>query len=300
MTGLDHFKRLKQEILSQYRKHFPYFTGDWKSFSSQDIQNLIGLIEDSLRETVSEKWIYTHLKPEQNDKLPRKDMLDIFSRFCGYSGWDEFVFEPKKVDDTPQPKNFRGWFLPLTIGGILILTILIWQISKSAAPEKTHKVKVTDQFTGEPVNREEVQVFQVDSMGEKPAEVKNGEVVVPKGKPAKLVVKSPFYKTQSVVVNPSSDSTVVRIKPDDYAMMLKAFLKSDIKDWKTRKLQLDKILSDDLEVIVMLKDNLGAEYFGKKEFSDKVIIPTPSLKKLKIIELNHDRNKKISFVRLAE
>jgi len=49
--------------------------------------------------------------------------------------------------------------------------------------------------------------------------------------------------------------------------------------------QLDIILSDDLEVIVMLKDNLGAEYFNKKEFTQKVIIPTASLKAMKIIEL---------------
>ncbi|MCY1307617.1 hypothetical protein D3C86_1356590 [compost metagenome] len=51
-------------------------------------------------------------------------------------------------------------------------------------------------------------------------------------------------------------------------MMLKAFMKSDIKDWETRKIQLDKILSVDLEVIVMLKNDLGIEYFNKKEFSE--------------------------------
>jgi hypothetical protein len=83
-------------------------------------------------------------------------------------------------------------------------------------------------------------------------------------------------------------------------MMLKAFMASDIKDWKTRKEQLDKILSDNLEVMVMLKDNLGAEYFNKTEFSQKLIIPTASLRKMKIIEIEKETNQKIKFIRITQ
>src|SRR5690606_7038700 len=119
MTPPEQFRRLKDEILFEYRKHFPYFTGNWKSFSSADIQNLIGLLENTQKETVSEKWIYTHLKSDQNDKLPRKDMLDIFCRFCGYSGWDEFIFQ------TPESKvsckRSYGW---LMFGIVAILGIV--------------------------------------------------------------------------------------------------------------------------------------------------------------------------------
>ena len=70
----------------------------------------------------------------------------------------------------------------------------------------------------------------------------------------------------------------VALTPDDYAMMLKAFMISDIKDWQTRKEQLNKILSDDLEVIVMLKNNVGAEYYNKNEFAQKLIVPTATVK----------------------
>jgi phosphopantetheine adenylyltransferase len=83
-------------------------------------------------------------------------------------------------------------------------------------------------------------------------------------------------------------------------MMLKAFMKSDIKDWQTRKEQLNKILSDNLEVMVMLENDLGAEYFNKTEFAQKVVIPSTSLKKLKIVELRQEKDNKISFLRLTE
>ncbi|MEI7509502.1 MAG: hypothetical protein WCJ62_08560, partial [Flavobacterium sp.] len=89
-------------------------------------------------------------------------------------------------------------------------------------------------------------------------------------------------------------------QPDDYAMMLKAFMLSDIKDWQTRKEQLNIILADNLEVIIMLKEDLGAEYFNKKEFSQKLIIPTASLKKMKIVEIKNDENKKVQFIRIKQ
>ena len=98
----------------------------------------------------------------------------------------------------------------------------------------------------------------------------------------------------------SKPLTIVSLQPDDYAMMLKAFMLSDIKDWQTRKEQLNTILSDNLEVLVMLRDDLGAEYFNKKEFSQKIIVPTSSLKKMKIVEIKNDENKKIQFIRIKQ
>ncbi|HTO36298.1 MAG TPA: hypothetical protein VLZ72_08670, partial [Flavobacterium sp.] len=73
---------------------------------------------------------------------------------------------------------------------------------------------------------------------------------------------------------------------------------SDIKDWENRKEKLDKILSDDLEVIIMLKDNLGAEYLNKEEFSGKLIVPTSETRKMKILDLKTNDLKEITFIRI--
>jgi hypothetical protein len=118
------------------------------------------------------------------------------------------------------------------------------------------------------------------------------------------VIQSPFYLPKTIVINPNGTKKEppkrIDLKPDDYAMMLKAFMLSDIKDWQTRKEQLNKILSDNLEVIVMLKDDLGAEYFNKSEFSQKLIVPTASLKKMKIVEIKNDATDKIQFIRIKQ
>ena len=75
---------------------------------------------------------------------------------------------------------------------------------------------------------------------------------------------------------------------------------SDIKDWQTRKEQLNKILSDDLEVIVMLKNNVGSEYYDKNEFAQKLIVPTATVKRMKIIEVKNDSDNKIQFIRIKQ
>ncbi|MBA3987242.1 MAG: hypothetical protein H0X63_11875 [Flavobacteriales bacterium] len=90
------------------------------------------------------------------------------------------------------------------------------------------------------------------------------------------------------------------MEPEDYEMILKAFMQSDIKDWETRKQQLDKILSPELEVIVMLGNNLGAEYFNKPEFAQKLIVPTASVRKMEIMDLQTDANNKVRFIRIQQ
>lgn len=305
MTELEQFQELKDKVLLKYQEQYPFFQGTWKTFSSQDIQNLIGLIEVQCKQTISEKWIYTHLKPETNSKIPRKDMLNILSQFVGYSGWDEFTFEEKvfesKASKEVTKSKTKFWYtLLLLIFGIAIAFVFFY---KKKAP-KSKAIELNNEFTNEKVNSNEVKVYEVNDSVSKPLEVKEGKVQVSnEDKKTKLVIKSPFYKTKTIDLNANgevSKSNKIDLKPDDYAMILKAFMSSDIKDWKTRKEQLDKILSDNLEVMVMLKYNLGAEYFNKTEFSQKLIIPTATLRKMKIIEIEKETNQKIKFIRITQ
>ena len=41
MTELEQFQELKEQVLLKYQEQYPFFQGNWKTFSSQDIQNLI-------------------------------------------------------------------------------------------------------------------------------------------------------------------------------------------------------------------------------------------------------------------
>ncbi len=300
MTEQNVFHLLKNQVLLNYQRHYPYFQGDWKQFSSQDIQNLIDLIEEKQKQRISEKWIYTHLKPETNERLPRKDMLDILCQFCGFSGWNEFVFKHKEENSIDQnTKKKRSYYGLIGMGLIIFLFIFYW-MNKTGTNSKT--IEIQDEFTQEKIADEDVKVYQIDDDKKVPLKVEDGKAVIESvSAETKISVESPFYKKREAKVAESTAETqILLMQPDDYALMLKAFMQSDIKDWQTRKEQLQKILADDLEVLVMLPDNLGAEYYNKKEFSEKLVIPTATIKKMRVLEIKNNSEDQILFIRIKQ
>lgn len=296
MNELENFQELKKRILETYQKSYPYFQGDWNSFSSKDIRQLIDLVEIQCKESVSEKWIYTHLKPESNRKLPRKDMLDIFSKFCGFTDWDEFVFQnqvevPVETIEKSIQKPSKKWFWLLLL--LPLIGLGIYFFGRQSPKMKT--VQIKNEYTKEPVRTEDIQVYKVQDEEKIPVEIQNSKIEL-EDKDDKILIESPYFEKKEVEVSKSTDE--ILIKPEDYAMVLKNFILSDLKDWENRKEKLDKILSNDLEVIIMLKDNLGAEYLNKEEFSGKLIIPTSETKKMKVLDLKTNDQKEIIFIRI--
>lgn len=292
------FQKLKEDVLLTYQKQYPYFEGNWKTFSSQDIQNLIDLIAVNVKQSISEKWIYTHLKSETNEKLPRKDMLDILSQFVGYSGWDEYVFkwknEPIIVEDEKSSNRAKTYFVLFPV--LLFLMYLGYKFIKS---KNIQTIEVKNAFTEEQINSDEVKAVLIEENVETPIQIIDSKIQINAKDSSKIILKSPYYKDKTVIINKNSNSEI-SLQPDDYAMILKGFMKSDIKDWQTRKEQLHKILADDLEVLVMLKNDLGIEYFNKKEFSEKIIVPSVSLKKMKVIDIQRNSANEINFIRILQ
>ncbi len=300
MNQIALFQKLKNEVLLSYKEQFRYFEGNWKSFSSQDIQNLIALIEQKTKQTISEKWVYTHLKPETNEKLPRKDMLDILSNVSGYSSWDEYVFKNKsEVLVVPNKEKSSPWkFILISVFSIIGLCFGIQYFSKEEV-NVPQTIEIKNAVTNEIIQDNEIKAVVVENEVEIPLKMVDSKFQLTIKDSSKVIIKSPYFDDKTVIIKNEPKTNIV-LQPDDYAMMLKAFLKSDIKDWQTRKEQLNKILADDLEVMVMLKDDLGAEYFNKDEFSQKVIIPSVSLKRMKIVELEHNKEKQINFIRIIQ
>jgi hypothetical protein len=298
MNLIDVFYKLKNDVLLTYQKQYPYFEGNWKTFSSQDIQNLIDLVAVQVKQTVSEKWIYTHLKVETNDKLPRKDMLDILSQLVGYSGWDEYVFKWKQevVPNVVQPKRNYNVVFSLGFIGLFLIGFFSYRYLNR---EEVQTIEVKNAFTEEQINSEEVKVVMIENNVETPIEMVDSKIQITTKDSAKIVLKSPYYKDKTIVVGKENSNTI-SLQPDDYAMMLKGFMKSDIKDWETRKEQLQKILADDLEVLVMLKNDLGIEYFNKQEFSEKLIVPSVALKRMKVIDIQSNDKDEIKFIRIIQ
>ncbi|MTH16868.1 hypothetical protein [Flavobacterium sp. LC2016-01] len=295
------FQELKNQILKEYSKHYPFFQGDWKNFSSKDIRQLIDLIETTQNERVSEKWIYTHLKPDVNEKLPRKDMLDIFSKFTGYLDWDEFVFknqfESSNVSQTSYLKKSRK-----TQKTALIIVVLIFIISGISfyffeKSKSLKTVEIKNQYTKAPIKADDFTVYSVTNGKKNPVEIKDSKIQLQE-KDEKLLIESPYFEKQEIDVDQIDNQ--IFVKPEDYALVLKTYMQSNTTEWQARKDNLEKILSDELEVIVLFKDDLGAEYLNKKEFSQKLIIPTSETKKMEIVTLETNNQKQIIFIRIKQ
>lgn len=302
MNEQELFQELKKRILETYQKNYPYFQGDWKSFSSKDIRQLIDLVEIQLKERVSEKWIYTHLKPESNEKIPRKDMLDIFSRFVGFSDWNEFSFKNNlnaeegsneyRVPKVQPKKKFNKMYL-----FILLVPIIGFGIYQLTNKQNSKTVSLKNEFTKEPVHYDEVKVYKVSDNIKTPIEVVDSKIEI-ENTDDKILIESPYFEKKEIQISETKEE--IFVKPEDYALVLKTFINSDLTDWEVRKEKLEKILSEELEVIILLKENLGAEYLNKKEFSEKLIVPTSETNKMKIIHLETNENKEITFIRIQQ
>lgn len=299
MKEIEVFYELKNSVLEYYHKRYPYFKGNWKNFSSQDISNLIEAIFEVTKNSVSEKWIYTHLKPESNEKLPRKDMLDILSQFVGKSGWDEYKHQyfdedVEKKADKKESKNRKYWLIGIVLA--VFLLVLFWKFTITSNTTKTIQLK--EKYSNDNVDEVSTKVFVIKDSLQTEVPIKNSKIEVEYD--AKVIVKNPLYKDKTLDLEEQPLTEKVDLEPNDYASILQGFIKSDIKDWQTRKTQLNKILHDNIEVIVMLNNNLGAEYFNKEEFSQKLIVPSLSLKKMQIVEVKNEANNQIIFIRLIQ
>lgn len=299
MSELENFHKLKIRILTEYQKSYPHFQGDWKNFSSKDIRQLIDLVEIRLKERISEKWIYTHLKPETNEKLPRKDMLDIFAGFVGDSDWDEFVFKNQQEENqvpaeipVAKAKKRISWYWLL-----VIVPVIVFGIFHFVKKKNPQTIEIKNQYTNSPVDSDEIEVYKVIENQKTPIEVVDSKVEID-NETQKILIESPYFETREIKTSKKIEK--IYVKPEDYALVLKNFIQSDLKEWEDRKTKLDKILSEDLEVILILKDNLGAEYLNKSEFSGKLIVPTSETKKMKILSLETNEQKQITFIRIQQ
>jgi hypothetical protein len=101
-TTLPPFQLLKTKLQNTLQASYPHFTRDIHDWKAQEITALQEALHQKVKGYISEKWFYTHLKPSQNDKLPRIDMLDMLAQYVGYAGWQDFVFQ---TAPSPTPKE---------------------------------------------------------------------------------------------------------------------------------------------------------------------------------------------------
>ncbi|MFP5437151.1 MAG: hypothetical protein ACLGH8_05165 [Bacteroidia bacterium] len=295
MNDIHLFYLLKEKAAARYREAYPYYAGSLQQFGNREIAQFIDLLEKDCHTRVSEKWIYTHLKPETNAKLPRKDMLDILCQWLGYGGWDEFVHKNQSAGSSPENivvkspvKRKRRLGVTLVSGGILIVfcTALMAVMQK---PEIT--VCYKDKYTQQSVQASQLSVYLIKGNSRQKITA-SASCYTLKMNDGLLITESAYYKPDTLRLDRNTESKLeIALQPDDYAMMLRAYMNGNVADWNKRRGQLAGIIADDAMIQEVMFDDIGVEFLNKEEFVNKVTVPGTMTKNMEVIEVKYRDNK---------
>lgn len=332
MPDTDHirFKSLKKEIAETFRKTYPSCLIPIEEWKGQDIVNFQEELIRNVKGRISEKWFYTHIKSE-GDKLPRIDMLNMLSQYAGYTDWRDFtskqtdftkevqddlpiiekiVSEPTQISSkkeintivTPLNKsnNTNRWII--ISGSILILIVILLFIFKEN--NKTYHCCITDLNGQALVPNSKIEVHLLKKL-ESPVSIgcdDNGcfEIKTRENQ-IQFIVNSPYYKPDTITRGLDKPFTEERIKlkTNDYALMIHYFSTSNINDWKQRRTKLEDMIALNAKIFQVYMDGSGMELYNKDEFINKLTMPLKSLKNIEIIETRFSESQ-ISLLRFMQ
>ncbi len=308
----EYLSLLKAELDKKYKETYPECSLKITEWRQQEIIRFQKLMLETVKGRISEKWFYTHIRTEQNLKMPRVDTLNLLAEFIDYNDWEDFKKEKGEINKTifseelkskKQRILYKNKFL-FTILFIIMVVAGIAYSSKFFSRVENYQFCFVDSDTNEPIENAGIEVSLIHK--NQSPEIINCDDnscfdIEIKEKKISFVVKAMYYKTDTITRFLDKKNTIetVKLKQDDYALMIHVFSTSKITDWQKQREKLDKMLADDAEVYQIDKKERGVEIYNKNEFIDKMTIPIHSLKNIEIIEVTYTNNK-ISMMRFIQ
>ena len=265
---------------------------DWKGNVIQKFQEDLN---NRVNAYISEKSFYNHFKTF-HDKLPRIDMLNILSRYSGYTDWADF--KNQNSDKILQVSEYKGsnrilYWIPVAAAITFVSTLLIIKAGSMA----TYTFCLEDSDTHEPITSGYVDVIFPDSK-QSPFNLKsdsNGCFRLKTDvRSIQILPRIAFYAADTLYYKLFDEKTtrIVPLKAEDYALMLYYFANSKVENWKVRREKLQEFISDSAYICQVYRPRMaGVELYNKMEFIDLLTMPTGSLKDLKILEVLYQKDK---------
>lgn len=286
LTDTELFTRLKGAVQAQVAERLGIRKAA-KEWSLNDIRDFQADLESVCKSSVSEKWFYTHFKNE-GDKLPRVDVLNLLSQYCGFKNWDEFVFQEhgeanseQEATERPKKRSLTRWAM-LGFWAIVlpVLTYFFWP----QAEKKT--LLFTDAYTQENVEMQKLDIrFTTGQLIAKTASA----IVRLQGDT--LLVDGAYYKPKKVFLGGDEDTLRITLFPDDYALMLNFFSRSSTDDLQKRHEQLMEAIHPEAKIFQSHPQYEGIELLNREEFIERLILPLNSLKNLEIQDVVYKDDK---------
>ena len=299
------FELLKLKIVERMQETFPGINPVISEWKGQEIVDFQEELLQKVNAHISEKWFYTHIK-SRNDSLPRIDILNLLSKYAGYSNWDDFKYkhsrEPgKDIRDLDKRANRYFIYVPLLV--LLILGIIF--IFFKMFTTKEYNIRFYDADTAEPITNNIIEVNLLLD-GESPVSylcLPDGSFTLKTDKTRiRFVVESPYYLSDTITRNLDKfkREEMVRLRPDNYALMIHYFSSMNVKDWQKRRDQLNLIIADSAMIYqVFSNEGVGVALYNKGEFINKLTLPASGLKNIEILDTKYQGDK-ISLIRFRQ
>ncbi len=161
---LLHFQLLKKDIEEKYKKEYPECRIIITNWRQQEIKRLRSLLVKHVGGQISEKWFYTHIRTENNEKLPRIDTLDLLCRFVGFENWEQYLeFKRENVKTTSTKKRSflidlmrkKKW---LVIGISIIFFGLVIFTNVDLFAQLEYRFSFIDADTGELIKNSKIEI----------------------------------------------------------------------------------------------------------------------------------------------
>ncbi len=291
-----HFELLKQNIVATMQQSYPGINPSISQWKGQEISDFQEELLVKVNAHISEKWFYNHIKSE-NKSLPRIDVLNLLSKYVGYSNWDDFIF--KNRDQSIQGKsvsNANRYFIivPLLIVGVMAILILLFKFFSN----REYIFSFYDAYTKESISGCQIEI-KILSEEESPinylSDLSGRIALKTDRKVLKMVVHAPYYKTDTVtrILKSFDKYQKISLQANDYALIIHYFSEMNVDDWQKRRTYLGQIIDDAAMIyqVVSDKKEVGMELYNKEEFIDKLTMPSGSLKHIEILETKFKQDK---------
>ena len=302
-SEIKYFERLKEMIVKEMQQSYPEIPDSISNWKGQNIIDFQTELRVKINEQISEKWFYTHMKSD-SEKLPRIDILNFLSRFIGFKSWDDFKLKSntsEKNDELPKDKSNRLFYLvPL-----LMLAILsVFYLAFNAMYTQEYTFCFYDSDTKEPIANSIIEIA-VLSNEESPVnylcENTGCFTIKTKERIINFIVETPYYLTDTIkrTLNKFNRTENIKLKIDDYAVMIHYFSNSNVNDWLKRRENLDKMFTDSVKIFQVMEGTIGMEMYNKWEFINKLTMPANSLRDIEIIDAKYS-GERITHLRFKQ
>lgn len=296
-----YFELLKSKIVATMQETYPGIPDSISDWKGQNIIDFQSDLKFKQNQYLSEKWFYTHMKSE-NSKLPRIDILNFLSRYTGYRNWDNFKHFQTGSDKVAEHDKSNSYFYIIPL--ITVLTLTIFYFLYLLLYTKEYNFCFYDSISKQPISNTFIEItllehkqsprnYLCDSVGCFSLKTHRRKV--------RFVIESPYYKRDTVVrvLSSFNRNEKIKLKADDYSLLIHYFSRNKVEDWLKRREALNRMFSDSAKIYQVYEGTVGMEMYNKWEFIQKLSLPTSGLKDIEILNTKYD-DEQITHLRFKQ